>query len=42
MGLADALKDDTKKAAIVSDCCVLIDEEVSAKGGLSGHAVKAG
>lgn len=42
MGLADALKDDTKKAAIVADCCTLVDEEVSDKGGLSGIAVKAG
>ena len=42
MGLADALKDDTKKAAIVNDCCTLVDEEVAAKGGLSGIAVKAG
>lgn len=42
MSLGDALKDPTKKTAIVNDCIVLIDEEVSAKGGISGLAVKAG
>jgi hypothetical protein len=42
MSLGDALKDPTKKTAIVNDCITLIDEEVSAKGGLSGLAVKAG
>jgi hypothetical protein len=42
MGLADALNDDSKKTAIVNDCCTLLDEEVSSKGGLSGLAVKAG
>jgi hypothetical protein len=42
MGLSDVLKDDAKKNAIVNDCCTLIDEEVSSKGGLSGLAVKAG
>jgi hypothetical protein len=42
MGLADALNDPTKKPAIVADCCSLVDEEVAAKSGLSGLAVKAG
>jgi len=42
MGLADAINDPKKKTAIVEDSCALIDEEVSAKGGLSGLAVKAG
>jgi hypothetical protein len=42
MGLSDVLKDDAKKSAIVNDCCTLVDEEVSSKGGLSGIAVKAG
>ncbi len=42
MGLVDALNDATKKTAIVNDCCTLLDEEVAAKGGLSGIAVKAG
>lgn len=42
MGLSEVLKDDAKKNAIVTDCCTLLDEEVSSKGGLSGIAVKAG
>jgi hypothetical protein len=42
MGLKDATNDPTKKAAIVADCCTLVDEEVSHKSGLSGLAVKAG
>ncbi len=42
MSLADEITDPTKKAAIVADCCTLVDEEVSAKGGLSGLAVNAG
>jgi hypothetical protein len=42
MSLGDVINDPTKKPAIVADCCTLIDEEVSSKGGLSGLAVKAG
>jgi len=42
MSLGDAINEPSKKAAIVADCCKLIDEEVSDKGGLSGIAVKAG
>jgi hypothetical protein len=42
MSLGDVINDPTKRPAIVADCCTLIDEEVSAKGGLSGLAVKAG
>lgn len=42
MGLSDALADKDKKAKIVSDCAVLIDEEVAAKGGLSSIPLKAG
>lgn len=42
MGLAEALADKDKKSKIVADCVVLIDEEVAAKSGLSGIAVKAG
>lgn len=42
MGLKDVLSDDAKRAAIVSDCCKLIDDEVSDKGGLSGIVVKTG
>lgn len=42
MGLSDALADKDKKGKIVSDCAVLIDEEVGAKGGLSSIPLKAG
>jgi hypothetical protein len=42
MGLAEALADKDKKASIVAECATLIDEEVAAKGGLSGMALKAG
>ncbi|HMJ57321.1 MAG TPA: hypothetical protein VK540_34865 [Polyangiaceae bacterium] len=40
--LTEVLTSDTKKAAVVEDCCSLIDEEVADKGGLSGLAIKAG
>jgi hypothetical protein len=42
MSLGDAINDPSKKAAVVSDCCRLIEDEVADKGGLSGLAVKAG
>ncbi len=42
MSLGDALSDETKKAAVIKDCLVLVDEEVAAKSGISGFAVKAG
>jgi hypothetical protein len=42
MSLGDAINDSSKKSAVVADCCKLIDDEVSDKGGLSGLAVKAG
>jgi hypothetical protein len=42
MSLGDAINEPSKKDAIVADCCKLIDDEVSDKGGLSGLAVKAG
>jgi hypothetical protein len=42
MSLKDAVTTPAKKAAVVADCCTLVDEEVAAKGGLSGLAVKAG
>lgn len=41
-GLAETLSDDSKKPAVVDDCCQLIDEEVKDKGGISGLAIKAG
>ena len=42
MSLHDAIQDPTKKTTIIADCVKLVDEEVSAKSGLSGFAVKAG
>jgi hypothetical protein len=42
MSLAEAINQPSKKAAVVADCCKLVDEEVSDKSGLSGLAVKAG
>ena len=40
--LGDVLNDAAKKPNVVSDCLVLLDQEVSDKGGLSGLAIKAG
>jgi hypothetical protein len=40
--LTEVLMSDAKKAAVVDDCCSLIDDEVADKGGLSGLAIKAG
>ncbi|MBP9114347.1 MAG: hypothetical protein KBF88_16150 [Polyangiaceae bacterium] len=40
--LSDVLTDESKKPAVITDCLTLIDEEVDAKGGLSGLALKAG
>ncbi len=42
MGLTETLLDATKKPTLIADCCKLVDEEVAAKSGLSGLAVKAG
>jgi hypothetical protein len=42
MALSDKISDPAKKAAVVTDCCTLVDEEVSSKSGISGLAVKAG
>ena len=42
MSLAESLGDPTKKADIIKDCLVMVDEEVASKGGISGLAVKAG
>ena len=39
---SDVLTDKSKKPAVITDCLTLIDEEVDAKGGLSGLALKAG
>jgi hypothetical protein len=40
--LTELLSSDAKKAAVIDDCCVLIDDEVRDKGGLSGMVIKAG
>ncbi|MEL6552284.1 MAG: hypothetical protein AAFQ63_02290 [Cyanobacteria bacterium J06621_11] len=41
MGLTDRIQDPAVKKAIAADCAELIDRQVSAKGGLSGMAMKA-
>jgi hypothetical protein len=40
MTLIELAKDKTAKARLVQDCTVLIDQQVAAKGGLSGLALK--
>ncbi len=40
MKLTDKVKDPAAKKAIAKDCTQLIDRQVSAKGGLSGMALK--
>lgn len=40
MKLSDQLLNPTKKTAVVEDCCTLLDEEVAAKTGVSGFALK--
>lgn len=40
MGLSDGLKNPNKKAMVVADCCIMLDEQVASKQGLSGIAVK--
>lgn len=40
--LTEILTEESKKSAVVDDCCKLIDEEVADKSGLSGLALKAG
>lgn len=41
MGLSDGLSDPNKQASLVADCVKLIDEQVTAKGGLGGLGLKA-
>ncbi len=41
MGLRDVLKDKAVKATLIADCVQLIDQQVAAKGGLSGFGLKA-
>jgi uncharacterized protein YjbJ (UPF0337 family) len=40
--LPEVLNSPEKKNQVVDDCCVVIDQEVDDKGGLSGIAIKAG
>ena len=40
--LADTLLKPETRPGLVKDCVVMVDEEVSSKGGLSGMAIKAG
>ena len=40
--LQETLNDPAKRKGLIADCCTMIDEEVAAKGGISGLAVKAG
>ena len=40
--LNDVLNDEAQRAAIVADCCQLIDGEVAKKKGIGGMAVKTG
>ncbi|MGG6297665.1 DUF6918 family protein [Leptolyngbya sp. AN02str] len=41
MGLSEKIADQTTKKNLVADCTKLIDEQVAAKGGVSGLALKA-
>jgi hypothetical protein len=40
--LPDVLNDPAKKPVVIDDCCLLIEQEVDDKGGLSGMAIKMG
>ncbi|MEM6731939.1 MAG: hypothetical protein AAF658_10310 [Myxococcota bacterium] len=40
MGLKDILAEPSRRPAVIDDCVRLIDDEVKAKSGLSGVAVK--
>ena len=40
MGLSEKIQDQTVRANIAADCAKLIDQQVAAKGGLSGMAMK--
>jgi hypothetical protein len=41
MGLKDKISDQHTQTALVTDCVKLIDEQVAAKNGISGLALKA-
>jgi len=38
--LAETIKDDTRRRAVVNDCVALIEAEVASKRGLSGMGIK--
>ncbi|MCG6138517.1 MAG: hypothetical protein MET45_28505 [Nostoc sp. LLA-1] len=40
MGLSHHLLDPNKKAMVVDDCCNMIDQQLAAKSGISGIALK--
>jgi len=40
--LADVLLDASRRPLVIKDCAVFLDEEVAAKGGISGLAIKGG
>jgi hypothetical protein len=40
MGLSEGLLNPTKKAMVVDDCCNMIEEQLAAKSGISGLALK--
>lgn len=40
MGLSDHLLNPNKKAMVVDDCCNMIDQQLAAKSGISGIALK--
>lgn len=40
MGLSEKIQDEAVRASIAADCAKLIDQQVAAKGGLSGMAMK--
>ncbi|ATB32613.1 DUF6918 family protein [Melittangium boletus] len=40
--LTETLTNQTRKTAVIDDCCTLIDAEVADKSGISGLAIKAG
>lgn len=41
MGLSDKISNETIQANLVADCTRLMDEQVAAKNGISGFALKA-
>lgn len=40
MGLSEKIQDEAVRANMIEDCTKLIDQQVAAKGGLSGMAMK--